>query len=184
MSRHLRIFTNPRRKLADDQSGAAAVEMALLAGPFFFVLIAIAEVALIATVQANLDLAMGETARRIRTGEVQTAGLTANDVRREVCGRINRIMPLDCNANLYIDVDRFEAFVEVNDPSPIRNGDIDEDDFGFDPGAPSDIVLARAFYRWEVFTPFFGDIFGNIGAGKRLISSAILFRNEPFPEQP
>jgi Flp pilus assembly protein TadG len=169
------------RSFGKRKDGATAVELALIAGPFFFTLFALAEVALMAVVQTNLDLAMADTARRIRTGEVQTQGLSAADVKNEVCAGMSRIMAVNCGADLFIDIDRFSAFQEVSNPDPSEDGTLDPGEFGFNPGAPSDIILARGFYRWKVFTPFFQDIFGTMGNGQRLMASAILFRNEPFP---
>lgn len=171
------------RRFGRRKEGSTAVEMALIAGPFFFTLMALAEIALMSVVQTNLDLAMSETARRIRTGEVQTQGLTADDVRSDVCVRLSRILPVSCDGNLYIDVRRYTAFVDVANPDPLADGELNDDEFAFSPGAPSDVILARGFFRWQILTPFFQDIFGSMGDGHRLMTSAILFRNEPFPEE-
>ena len=55
------------------ESGVAAVEFAMLAGPFFWLMLGIFEITMIGFAQTSLDYAMGETARRIRTG-VATEG--------------------------------------------------------------------------------------------------------------
>ncbi|MBU6405658.1 MAG: pilus assembly protein [Alphaproteobacteria bacterium] len=175
-------LAGPLRRAGQDRSGATAVEFALIGAPFVLTLMALAEVAVIGLVQSNLDLAMTETARRIRTGEIQQAGLTAADIRNEVCSSMGRILPVDCGGDLFVDVRRFDAFTEVADGDPADDGLIEEAEMAFDPGDPSDIVLVRGFYQHQVFTPFFQDIFGNIDGGQRVMYSAFLFRNEPWPD--
>jgi Flp pilus assembly protein TadG len=172
------------RFFARRKEGATAVELALVGVPFFFTLFALAEIAVMSIAQSNLDFAISETARRIRTGEVQQRGMTAADVEREVCDGMRRVMPVDCAGRLFVDIRRFDAFTEVAGNDPAADGVLRPGEFAFQPGRPSDIVLARAFYRWELFTPFFDRIFANVAGGDRLMSAAILFRNEPWPEAP
>lgn len=171
------------RRAAQDRGGATAVEFALIGAPFVLTLMALLEVAVMGLVQSNLDFAMNETARRIRTGEIQQDGLTAADIRNGVCDHMRRVLPAECNGSLFVDVRRFDAFTEVADGDPAEDGVIEETEMGFDPGQPSDIVLVRGFYQHQVFTPFFQDIFGNVGGGQRVMYSAFLFRNEPWPDQ-
>jgi Flp pilus assembly protein TadG len=169
------------RDFVSDRGGVAALELSLVALPFFTVLIAMGEIAVMSMTQSNMDFAMAETARRIRTGEIQTAGLSAEDVRQEVCDRANRILAIDCN-KLFVEVDEFDAFEDVDLTDPTGGAELQDVAWRYNPGGPSRIVLARSFYEYEVFTPFFQALFGNTPTGERLIVSSIIFRNEPFPE--
>ncbi|MGE0045121.1 MAG: TadE/TadG family type IV pilus assembly protein [Hyphomonadaceae bacterium] len=168
------------RRLARREDGSAAVEFGLVAMPFFLLIVAMGEVSLMAMAQTNLDFAVHDMARRIRTGQVQTENLSATEVNAEVCSRLNEILTLQCDGNLFVDVDTYESFNDVANPTPIRNGELDQGQISFQPGDPGEIVLVRAFYRWQIVTPFFGTIFGNVG-DDRLMVSSILVRNEPFP---
>ena len=160
--------------------GAVAVEFALLAIPFFWLTIGLAEITMIGFAQTNLDFAMAETARSIRTGAVQAAGQSEQQFQTAICARLNSLMTMHC-ANLYLDVDSYEGFIDVRNASPVAaNGSLNTAQFGFSPGDASDIVLVRGFYRWEVLTPLFQDLFSNVDGSKRLLTSTILFRNEPF----
>lgn len=174
-------LARPFRRAARDRSGATAVEFALIGVPFFFTLLALGEVAVMSLAQSNLDFALSETARRIRTGEIQQEGLTALDVRNDVCARMRRVLPVECDGNLFVDVRRFNAYTEVVGGDPAADGQLEEGEMTFQPGEPSDIVLVRGFYQHQVFTPFFQSIFANVSGGRRVMSSAILFRNEPWP---
>lgn len=168
-------------RFARDKRGVAAIELSLVAVPFFLTLTAMGEVAVMALAQSNLDFAMSETGRRIRTGEIQQAGLTQADVRDEVCARVNRFMALDCDGNLWLQIDQFDDFTELDLSDPSGGEEFEDVEWPYDPGGPSQIVLARGFYEWQVFTPFFQNVFGNTEGGKRLIVSSVIFRNEPFP---
>lgn len=164
------------------KEGVAAVELALVALPFFIFLIGMAEVAMMGFAQTGLDFAVGEAGRRIRTGQVQTEGLTSDQMRDEMCADLTWLLNTDCETTLHLDVDRFESFVSVNTNSALQGGAFNEADMNFNPGEPSDIVLVRAYFEWQMLTPYFSQFFANMSTGQRLVSSTMLFRNEPFPE--
>lgn len=179
-----RAFRLALQRFARRKDGAAAVEFALVALPFFLVLTALAEVSLMALAQTNLDLAISDAGRLIRTGHM--AGddpLSPEDIETQVCADLNRIMRMDCGANLFIDVDRFDTFNDVNNPVPLSNGEFDDSDIAIQVTQPGEIVMIRGYYRWEVITPFFQSIFGNVNGTDRLMVSSMLFRNEPWPEE-
>lgn len=173
--RLLRRFRRARR-------GSAAVEFALVAMPFFLLTVGLAEISMVGFAQASLDLGISESGRQIRTGRAQLNGLGQDDIRQQICGKITQFLPLDCEENLFIDVNRFNSFIEAsnNVTSPIQNGEFVADDFNYSPGAPSDIVVVRAYYRWKVMTPLFERVFGNISSGERILISTMMFRNEPY----
>jgi len=178
MARHSLIAQ--ARRFLRAEGGVTVVEFALVAPWFLWLMLGTAEVTLIGFAQANLDFAMSETARRIRTGEVQTTGLTEDQVKGAICVDLNQVLRMDC-ANLFIDVDSYDGFVDVENPSPIdADNQFDTVQFGFSPGEPSDIVLARGFYRWHVITPYFETFLADVGDAEHLLSSTILFRNEPY----
>jgi hypothetical protein len=124
--------------------------------------------------------AVAEAGRKIRTGTAQGSGMTQSQLQAEICTNLNKIMTLDCPGNLYLDVDRYASFANVGNGTPTSNGAIDQAQLGYTPGAGDEVILVRAYYQWEVVTPFFGAIFANLSDGKRLIVSSMLFRNEPF----
>ena len=46
--------------------------------------------------------------------------------------------------------------------------------------AGNDIVLVRAYYTWTIITPLLNASLVNLSGNKRLITTAVAFRNEPF----
>jgi Flp pilus assembly protein TadG len=164
---------------AENRRGAAAVEFALVAFPFMMILFGILEVALMFFVSTTLESATATAAREIRTGRLQaTAGTPADNFRTMICNRSFGM--LDCTGRLYFDV---RVAPDFNDPSadPLADGLLDPGEFGFDAGDAGDIVIVRAFYDWQVFTPLMGNMISNTpDRSRRVLISAFAFRNEPF----
>ena len=46
--------------------------------------------------------------------------------------------------------------------------------------APEDIVLVRTYYEWPIISPLLKPVFHSAGHEGRLLSSARIFRNEPY----
>jgi hypothetical protein len=171
-------------RLWRDRQGHAAVEFAIVAPAFFFLMFVIAETALVFIAEQVMDNAVFETARLIRTGQVQNGGMSADEFKAEVCGRM--AVFIDCDGNFYLEVKSFPTFNEMDD---YLGGDVrpfDEDGKfktagAFEFGEESEIVLVRAYYQWAT-----NKIFGvslqtpELGNGKRLIGTFAAFRNEPY----
>lgn len=166
------------RTFRRDRKGATAVEFALIAGPFFFFLMALIEVAAVFFASTVIENAVLESAREIRTGQVQAGGMDADGFRDAVCARVEVIA--DC-ARLEFDVRVFADFDNVAVSDPVTDdGDLQTDDFGYDPGDAGDIVMVRVFYRWPLLMPNFLNSMSNMSNNERLITSATVFRNEPW----
>jgi Flp pilus assembly protein TadG len=162
-----------------NREGAAAVEFALVAIPLFWMIFGMLEFGAMSLVQSTLDSAVAQSGRQIRTGEAQQGGITKAQLQGQICDNMNQIMSLECS-NLYLDVDRFESFANVGNGMPTSGGNIDTGQLGYQPGGAGDVILVRAYYEWQIFTPLFGAIFANMNDGRRLVVSSMLFRNEPF----
>jgi Flp pilus assembly protein TadG len=160
------------------KEGAAALEFALVAMPFFLLLYAIIDISLIFFASTTLENGIVAAARQIRTGQAQSMGMTEAQFRTLVCNEIS--MMLGCDARLGLDVRKFNGFSNVNLPAALdANGNL-TGNLSFDPGAPGDVIVVRAFYTWPVMTPTAGLQFVNMAGGHRLLEASIAFRNEPF----
>lgn len=166
-------------RFARDNRGAAAVEFALIAAPFFFLLFGLLEICLIFIMSAILDHAVTEASRPLRTGEVQNAALDAAAFRTGLCERFMGLM--DCDQRLHIDVSTIGGFSNSPTGLPLSgNGDVDDSGFGFNPGGPSEIVAVRVFYEWELMAPIISMPLRNMSGNKHLLQASAVFRNEPF----
>ena len=169
------------RRFGRAREGVTAIEFGLVATPFFFLIFGLAEVGMLGLAQTSLNFAVADAGRQIRTGQAQLNGLTEAEIQQRICGNLNDFMVMSCAGALYIDVETFESFVAASPmASPVVDGVFDDSGFAYAPGGPNDIVVVRAFYRWSVITPMFEALLGNVAGGERLLSSTMMFRNEPY----
>lgn len=168
-------------RFAKAKRGVAAVEFALVIVPFMMLTVGVAEIAMIGFAQSSLDFAVNETARQIRTGQAQMGNLNQTEIEDRLCGEMGNFLGVDCAGSLYLDVQRFDSFLEAAAvDTPIVDDAFQTGGFGYQPGAPSDIVIVRAFYRWQTLTPMFEEVFKNVANGDRILASSMMFRNEPY----
>jgi len=170
-----------RRSFVRAKDGSAAVEFSLIAMPFFFLMFAMIETAMIYVAQTSLDMAVSDAQRLLRTGEAQSSSMSQTAMRNVVCDRFQQFLPGDCDTQLWLDVDSFPDLGAVSATSPIRNGAVDPAQINYSPGGPEAVVLIRAYYAWTIQTPLFNSILANYGSNQRLLSSTTLMRVEPYP---
>jgi len=169
------------RRYRRSQSGVTAIEFAMVAPPFFALMLAIFEVGIMLFSEYVIEHGVSKAARMIRTGEVQTAELTTSEFKTLVCGNLAGY--LDCAANLYVDVRAFDDFDLVSLPEPLTpEGELSSEvttSSQYQPGDPFQVVVVRVYYPWSLFTPGLSQM-SNMSNGRRLIAAGAAFRNEPY----
>lgn len=174
------------RAWAHADGGATAVELAIVAVPFFLLLFGVIELALVFLLATSLENATDLAARQVRTGEMQTAGgATAATFKTLVCNNLGWLQG-DCATNLYVDVRTFASFQTVSAPHPIvTSGTPPKTTFNtgallFAMGNPGDIVVVHTYYTWPLITPMVQQAVQSLSSGQMVISSTAAFRNEPY----
>lgn len=158
--------------------GSAALEFALIAMPFFSLMMAIFETTVIYFASTTMEDAVDVVGRMIRTGQAQEQGLTAAQFKQLVCDQVS--MFLSCDSRLVVDVRSFPDFQNVSVPAPLdANGDLNNN-MQYQPGGAGNVVIVRVFYTWKVLTPVLGATLSNMSGGDRLLTAVTAFRNEPF----
>jgi hypothetical protein len=105
--------------------------------------------------------------------------MTEAQFRQAFCAELLEI--LDCDTRLSIDVRTVSDFASTPTGSALdADGNLENDDFVFQPGGANDIVAVRAFYEWDLITPVLSQPLVNMAGNKHLIQSNAVFRNEPF----
>jgi Flp pilus assembly protein TadG len=182
--------------LARDEKGAVAVEFGILAIPFFALIFAILETAMVFFAQQILESALQDSIREIRTGQSQ-AGTpwTATEFRAEICNRSFGF--LSCTGSdadrLWIKVTPVSSFsvapnqiqnpvnpsCTMASPDPATQCNW-KDPETFDDGSGSSVIIAQAYYRWPTIinVPWFS--FANQAGNNRLLGAVRVFKNEPF----
>lgn len=179
--------TGMLRRFSGSERGATAVEFALVAAPFFFVLGAICETGLMLFTEYVLQNAAQDAARTVRTGQASAADgtptTTAGDFKTIICDNVEFL--IDCAGKVTVYVENAPTFASlestVDDPleiGPDVNGVAPP--VVFNPGGRLRAATVVTTYDWNFVFPFM-DFLGNINGGdtRRLYGLAI-FRNEPF----
>ena len=202
----LRDMINFRNKLKDriahfkkDKEGATAIEFALLAVPFFMLLFAILELAIIFFISSTLNFAVSEAGRQIRTGNYQNCG--QESFKRLVCA--NMFSVGDCQNNLSIDVKSGATFgaitlteplkpsenpppepdpldPDAEEPPTIPNGEYDQT---ITTSADVPVVVRALYYHFLILPKQLTRLETLEGENVHLIRSTTAFQNEPFPPQ-
>lgn len=171
----MRLFAIAR-KFGRDQKGVAAVEFALIAVPFFFVLFASIETAIVAGANVVLTNAVDRTSRMVMTGEIQTRDVTPETFRAELCADIAIMLSCD---RLKVDMRTYPSFEAIPTDVPYKLGSVDDTGFCFDPGAQDNITVVRAFYSWPWIAGFLQKLTESTN-GTATIFALSAFMNEPF----
>lgn len=178
MSRRRLFRKRPlRRGLVRAEDGASAVEFALIALPFCFMLFAIIEVAMVFALDSVLENATMETGRLVRTGQASAQGMTAAQFKAELCRRMT-VFEGDCNTRATIDVRVIPQF-NTTPPDPASGSSFDSSGLGYTNGQPRSLMLVRVWYRHPLFTTFLSQGLSRMGDGTALLTATTAFRNEP-----
>lgn len=171
-------FIGQLTRLRRNESGSTAIEFAMVAMPFLMLLVVIIEIGLAFFASQVLDNAVADSARLIRTGQAHQASLDQAGFKQEVLNRLPGFFSAD---RLSVDVKTFSSFSTWTSQPVIDADNNLIDNFVYQPGNASQIVVVRAFYRWPMVGALLGVDFADLADGSRLLGSIAAFRNEPFP---
>ena len=169
------------RRFVRSQSGAAAVEFALVAGPFFFVLGSIAETGLMLFSEYVIQHSVQGIAREVRIHQVAatdgTILMTESETKTEFCNTLTSLIDCAADVTLYIRSASNFATLKTATPSYISIGS--GGPASYSPGAANSAVVVIATYDWDFAFPLM-DFLGNIdGGSKRRLHGIAVFDNEP-----
>ena len=164
-----------------DESGATAVEFALVAVPFFFLIIGLFEMAMLFTAQGLVEAATNVAARQIRTGQIQQSGADPETMfRDQLCGFSQALLNCERFQIQVVNMDSFADAEAMEDPEFDEDGNMVGQ--AFDPGDANDVVLVRVAYRFPIMTPLLAPLMRNdaVGDNARLLMSTIVLQTEPY----
>ena len=162
----------------------------MVAPVFFVMLMGTIEAGVIFFAQSALQNAVNDTARLVRTGQTgcyttdgsgNCQAMTQAQFRTQLCSEVSTLLQ-DCNgASLQFDVTAYSSgFSSASNSSPLDASGNLPVLTAFNVGNACDVVLVRAFYKWQVFTPGLRYFLANVSGGYHLLASAAAFRNEPY----
>jgi len=180
----LKHMTGPltaARAFVRDESGVTTIEFGILALPFFTLIFAILQTAIMFLGMQVLDSAVEDASRMIKTGRAQNAGYTMTEFRPLLCGYTFNLF--DCS-QIELKVEKIASFTNVTTNPTVQTCNTTSCTWSFtqafDGGSGRDVIQVSAYYRWPLLVtlPYFD--LKNQPDNYRLISAIRVFRNEPF----
>lgn len=164
-------------KFVGDRKGSAAIEFAILALPFFVVIFAIAEIAVMYFVDSGLDAAVHRAVRQVRVGIAKSGSWDATKFKEVVCGELS--FSFDCSTKLKVRAVVVTDMSSIDKTSPISGGNlaITED---FDLGDSGSYVLVQAYLPWSPVFKLYALSSARLSDGSYVLGTAELIKNEPF----
>ena len=172
-------FAKCGRRFGRDHSGATALEFALVATPFFAMLYAIFQTALLFLAQEVLQTATTNAARLIMTGQAQSQKLNATQFQAAVCSNIPALFTC---SGVYVNVQKFSSFGGATPLNPLQNGNFNTA-MAYNLGGAGDIIIVQVFYQWPAYVGLLGFNLTNMNGNYRLMQATAVFRNEPYSSQ-
>jgi Flp pilus assembly protein TadG len=158
-------------RLKRSDKGAATIEFAILAVPFFMLFIGILEVSLCFFFENTLVRGMELAVRDVRIG----TNFDINAFKTKVCAEA-AVIP-DCTGTVYV------RLMETTSVSPVDSQKVCRDGQSGITGVitqPETIVTAVGCLKWKLFTPLMSQFLQTSNDGTRAIAVAFAFRTEPF----
>lgn len=188
MSRSKKLSMRRIRRYLKNNEGTAAIEFVILAVPFFMLLFAILELAIVFFINSTLNHAVSEAGRQIRTGNFQACGTKAK-FKELICANMHGLG--NCDKRLRVDVVSGNLFGSIAlpvppdppelDPSdPTSTDDIPNGDW-VNTTASAPVVIRGLYYHKLVLPPQLTRLENIDGKGIRLLGATTAFKNEPFP---
>ncbi len=173
-----------RQKFSRSETGATAVEFAMVAGPFFLVLGVIIETGAMLFAEYSLQAAVQDSGRLVRTGQAQNSGFSAATFKAAICSTASVLMDCDGKVTVYVNHSA-QTFAQLNAmvPSFLSIGPTISNTpypVTYSCGGPLQPVAVVATYDWYfsmVGMSYLGNIMSN--SARRLVGFAI-FLNEPY----
>ena len=188
MSRSTKLSMRRIRRYLKNKEGTAAIEFAILAIPFFMLLFAVLELAIVFFINSTLNHAVSEAGRQIRTGNFQACG-TQDNFKELVCANMSGLG--NCEKRLRIDVVSGNAFRSITLPEPPEPPEPDptdptatnviENGVWVNTAASAPVVIRGLYYHQLVLPTQLTRLESIPGRGIRLLGATTAFNNEPFP---
>ncbi|HEY8565126.1 MAG TPA: TadE/TadG family type IV pilus assembly protein [Beijerinckiaceae bacterium] len=168
-----------------DKRGATAVEFSLIGLPFFGLLFAIMETALVFWSGQVLEVAVADASRALYTGTFQNdannASNAATKFKENICTKAGALIPNCTTTGLYVDVRVLPKFGASSSIPPVLvNKEINTAAFGYTKPEARQVVLVRAAAVLPVYASQLTPGLANLSSGRRLVLATSAFMTEPF----
>lgn len=170
------LATRWQRQFRAAKGGATAVEFAMVAPVFLFMIAGIVEYSLYYFKTSHLKHVLYEASRNIQTGEVSAADNPQVYFQTEYCKDVRFLA--SCSS-ISFDVRAFDNLSDVTYPDAAFDTTGRPTNFVFQPGASEQITVMRVSTPYRFVTPMIADIFQTSGTPAIIVGYSVA-KNEPF----
>ncbi len=169
------------RALGHDRKASVAVEFALIAPLLVFMICACVELCMVFFVSVTLDNATQIAARGIRVGSTTSVNTSPTQFAAAVCNNMGWLAG-SCPSSLTVDINTYATFSAAASAPILLSGGAwsTKNSPQYNIGAGSQIEMVRTYYTWPLFTPLLNPGLVTLGSGDAVLTSTVIFRNEPF----
>ena len=176
----LRLRSGPIGRFCRAESGATAVEFAIIGPAFVATLVAVLQVCIVLFAQLAIQNAAVEAGRYFMTGQAQNNNWSAGTVVGMVCPSAL----FSCN-NMFIVVQDYSSFAAANTSAPaMYTGSTPNTQanytFNSSGATPAQIVVVQLVYAWPVITGLFGFNLSNLPNNQVQLTGVTAVRVEPY----
>ena len=162
------------------ESGATAVEFAIIGPAFIATLVAVLQVCIVLFAQLTIQNAAVKAGRYFMTGQAQTNGWSASTLVSMVCPSAL----FNCS-NMFIVVQDYSSFSASNTSAPaMYNGatEYTQPNYTYNSAgaAPGDVVVVQLVYAWPVLTGLLGFNITNLPNNQIELMGISALRVEPY----
>jgi Flp pilus assembly protein TadG len=161
------------------------VEFGIVALPFFTLVFAIMQLALVFATDQLLETAVADAARMIRTGQAASAGWGLSQFNAKVCGEtfylISNCSDSSAGIQTFVTTSATFASVSISPPVNVTTGKYNASP-SYSPAANtgSQIVVVSTYYEYPTLFSSLGLSIADQANGTRLLGAVAAFRTEPF----
>ena len=166
-------------RLRSDERGATVIEFGLCVSAFVALLLAATQTALVYFAQQNLQTSAEAMARKVLTGQVKSATVTADQFKTTACTTLPAFM--QCS-KLIVDARSASSFsgIDTGVPQITYDSNGKPTNTQFSIGTSGSIVILRLMYPWSVTRGTLGFKLSNQSGGLRLLIGTMVFKSETF----
>jgi len=176
----MRVRGNNLLKSLKDNTGAAAVEFALVMVPLITTLLLCAQTFIVFWLDSEMQSIAQKAARQVMTGTAQDAGMSQSAFLQMVQGLTPS--PFQ-SAGVMVDVKSASSFAALNTAAPVMTYNAQgqaTNSWTYSPGNAGDIVILRVMYNWPIYGGALAFGLANQSNNTRLLTGTAVFKNEPY----
>lgn len=180
-----RVKPSSLENAAKDESGATAVEFAMVMGPFLMLLFGIMSVGFYFFALFSLEHAIEDASRQLRTGTAQTSNKTPAAFKADVCAKLPAFMGCTgASDKVRVNVQNSSTYTVAAATCKDNGQLITNEASAYNTGSAGDVVIVTVCFEWDLgnlpnMNYWIAPASAKMG-NSLLLSASTVFTTEPY----